>query len=144
MSMKSQFQLASNTLPPSEQIQFGGANTIRGYPEGDYSADAGAFLSIDWIFPFYLIPKDWKIPHADKPLRNQIEPLIFMDLGGGVITKKLSYERKSKFLMGVGGGLKIGFNRNVFMRIEWAERLGDRPVPGTGPGNFKISFQCEI
>ncbi len=144
MSIRSQFQLASRTLPPSEQIQFGGANTVRGYPEGDYSADAGAILNMDWIFPFYLVPKEWKLPHADKPLREQVQPVIFMDLGGGKITKKVPGGRSDKFLMGVGGGLKIQFNKYLFMRLEWAERIGDRPEIGNAASNFHISFQCEI
>lgn len=143
LSMRSQFQLASRTLPSSEQFQLGGANSIRGYPEGDYLSDSGANLNIDWIFPSYFIPKEIKLPYADRPLRNQLQPIAFLDLGGGVINKVMPGERKEKFLMGAGGGLQFNFNRNLSLRAEWAQAIGDRPTQGTGPSTFHLSFRFE-
>ena len=55
-----------------------------------------------------------------------------------------SGERETKFLMGLGGGLRVQINSNLFLRIEWAERVGDRPTQGQGPSNFHIAFQGEI
>ena len=144
MSMRVQFQNATHTLPSSEQMQFGGMNYVRGYPEGDYLADYGANLNIDWIFPMPFVPKDFKLPCSETPLRHQIEPVLFMDMGGGELKKVGSGERETKFLMGLGGGLRVQINSNLFLRIEWAERVGDRPTQGQGPSNFHIAFQGEI
>ena len=41
MSIRTQLQAASHTLASSEQFQLGGADSVRGYPEGDYLADTG-------------------------------------------------------------------------------------------------------
>lgn len=144
VSARTQFQATSNSLPSSEQFQLGGANSVRGYPEGEYVADFGAQLNVDWVFPSYIIPKDWILPGADTPLRQQLQPVVFMDLGGGKILKVGPGERKDRFLMGIGGGLKYQYNRNLFLRFEWAQRLGDRMTPGQGPSDFHMSFQFEV
>ena len=144
MTIASQFQAASHTLSSSEQFQLGGANSIRGYPEGDYLADMGGSLNLDWIFPMYLIPEKWKLPGADLPLRHQIQPVVFMDLGGGKLKKIIPGERRNKFLMGIGGGLRVHLYNKVYLRLEWAEALGDDTISGAGPSTFHITFQAEI
>lgn len=144
LSLRSQFQAASRTLPSSEQIQLGGANSIRGYPEGDYLADMGGYLSSTWVFPMYLIPETWKVFNSETPLRRQIEPVIFVDIGGGKLKKTLSGEKYDKFLVGVGGGFRINFGRRFYLRLDWAESVGDRPTGGVGPSTFNLTFQSEI
>ena len=142
--IRSQFQAASRSLPSSELFQLGGANSIRGYPEGDYLADIGGSLNLDWVFPMYLIPENWKLAGADLPLRRQIEPVVFLDMGGGKLKKVLPGERQDKFLVGIGGGLRFSFKRNFSLRLEWARHLGDRPTGGSGPSTFHLTFQSEI
>jgi hemolysin activation/secretion protein len=144
LSVKCDFQNSTHTLPSSEQMQFGGAYYDRGYPEGDYSADYGVNLNVDWVFPLFFVPKDFKLPYSDTPLCRQFQPVVFMDMGAGKLKKFGPGERETKFLMGFGGGLRVQINRNIFLRLEWAERTGDRPTQGQGPSNFHISFQGEI
>jgi hemolysin activation/secretion protein len=125
-------------------MQFGGMYYDRGYPEGDYSADYGVNLNVDWVFPFPFVPKDFKLPYSEVPLCHQFEPVIFMDMGAGKIKRPAGTERAVKFLMSVGGGLKVQINRNLFLTIYWAERIGDRPTQGQGTSNFHIAFQGEV
>ena len=143
MYIRSQFQIASQPLAPSEQLQLGGAESIRGYPEGDYLADTGAFVNFDWTFPMYIIPKSWKLPGQDTPLRYQIEPVFFVDVGGGTLNKTLPGERNSKFLAAVGGGLRVKF-KYFSLRLDWAGNVGDKPTSGSGPSTFYFTFQSEI
>jgi hemolysin activation/secretion protein len=144
LSVKCDFQNSTHTLPSSEQMQFGGAYYDRGYPEGDYTADYGINLNVDWIFPLFFVPKDFKLPYSETPLCRQIQPVVFMDIGAGKLKKFGPGERETKLLMGLGGGLRVQINRNLFLRLDWAERVGDRPTQGQGPSNFNISFQGEI
>jgi len=144
ISIRSQFQAAAETLPSAEQFQLGGANSIRGYPEGDYLCDIGAGLSVDWIFPAYLIPKSWKLPYSKTTLRKDIQPVVFLDLGGGMIEKTMPGERKQKFLMGIGGGLRVHLYNHVFVRLNWAAPIGAKPTAGTGPATFNLTVQTEI
>ena len=139
MQIRSQFQVPSHTLPTSEQIQLGGEDSVRGYPEGDYLADIGGDLDTDWYFPSYFIPASWKL--SDVTLRNAIEPFVFYDMGGGEIYKAASAERKTSFLAGTGAGIKIQIKRNMSLKLEWAVPTGDKPIRGTGPSTFDVSFQ---
>jgi hemolysin activation/secretion protein len=144
ISIRSQFLAASRTLPSSEQLQLGGANSVRGYPEGEYLADIGAVLNAEWAFRGYIFPKEYKLPHAKMSLRDQFQPVIFLDLGEGKLKRTGPGERHRMFLMGAGAGLRFQFNRNFFLRLDWAKHLTDRPTQGQGPSNFYITCQAEI
>lgn len=141
--MSSQFQAASHTLPSSEQLQLGGMTSVRGYPEGDYLADVGATLNIDWVFPSFFFPKDWKLPRSKTPLRRMIEPVAFFDMGGGGLYAVNPGERGRKFLAGAGGGLRIHIANNFFIRLEWAKAFGNEPQGGNGPSTFYMMMQSE-
>ena len=140
----STIQLSTHTLTPSEQLQIGGASSVRGYPEGDFLADSGAIINFDWLFPLYIIPKDWKLPHSETELRQQIQPVIFADFGAGRLNKELPFERRDKCLIGVGGGVRVRLYKNVYARLEWAQNIGADPTQGSGPSNFHFSIQTEI
>ena len=142
--MRSQFQTTNHTLTSTEQIQLGGANSVRGYPEGDYLADIGGTLNVDWIFPCPFIPKSCTAGRTNTELRRQIEPAIFMDLGGGKILKTDLGEKPHRFLMGLGAGVRIHLFNKATIKLEWAERIGDRMVPGSGPSSFYFTLQSEV
>ena len=144
ISIRSQFQAASHTLPSSEQLQIGGANSVRGYPEGDYLSDNGGYVSADWVMPMFFIPKDWKLAGQPTVLRHQIEPVLFADIGGGGLKKVETGELKDKFLAGIGAGLRVHFSNKYSLRLDWAKHVGDRPTAGSGPSNFYITFQSEV
>jgi len=140
----SNFQIPTAALPNSERFSLGGFYSVRGYPEGDFLADTGFTFNYDWIFPLYGVPKSWKLPYSDTPLRRQLEPVAFLDLGYGRNRKVLDGEQQDKFLMGVGGGLRFRFRNNLSVRLEWAKAVGDKPLGGAGPSTFHLSVQAEI
>ncbi len=142
--LRSLVQLASRTLPSSEQLQIGGYRTVRGYPEGEYLADQGGVISAEWIFPSYFIPKSFVLAQADQPLRSQLQPVVFLDLGGGKLKRVNSGEDANRFLMGAGAGLRYQFNRNFYLRLDWAKHLTEAPTQGQGPSNFYLTSQLEF
>jgi hypothetical protein len=91
----------------------------------------------------YFIPKEWKLPGQDAPLRYQIRPVIFLDVGGGGLLKTLPGELDRKFLAGIGGGLLVQC-KQFSVRLYWAENIGDKPTSGAGPSTFYFTFQSEI
>ena len=143
MSIRTQLQVASHALTSSEQFQLGGSDSVRGYPEGDYLADSGGVLNFDWVFPMYVIPKTWKLPGQEIPLRHQIEPVFFVDAGGGELKKVLPGESKDKFLAGIGAGVRLHF-KFFSLRLDWAKAIGDKQTSGSGPATFYFTFQSEI
>ncbi len=142
--LRSQLQVSTHSLPSSEQFQLGGMNSIRGYPEGDYLCDTGWNLNLDWTFPMYLLPKSWKLAAEKIPLRHQIEPVFFVDIGTGYIKEISEREERKKFLAGIGGGVRLRFFDKSFLRLEWAKHVGDEPVNGAGPSTFYFSFQIQL
>jgi hemolysin activation/secretion protein len=144
LSIRSHFQAASHTLTSSEQLQLGGADSIRGYPEGDYLADDGGFVNLDWYFPAYFIPEGWKMPKSGKSLRSRIEPVVFFDAGGGRLKKTLPGEKRVKTLMGIGGGLRLHLTDHIYLRLDWARDIGEKPTAGSGNSTFSLTLQCQI
>ena len=142
--LKSLFQAPSRSLPSSEQFQLGGMNSVRGYPEGDYSADIGAQLNADWVCPLAFLPEKWKVPYTGISVGKQLEVVGFTDLGGGKLKRVLPGERQEKFLMGVGGGFRIHLWNNLYVRLEWAQAVGDQPTGGSGPSRLPYGIQSEI
>ncbi|MDO8675228.1 MAG: ShlB/FhaC/HecB family hemolysin secretion/activation protein [Candidatus Omnitrophota bacterium] len=144
LSIRSHGQAASHTLTSSEQLQLGGADSIRGYPEGDYLADEGGFVNLDWYFPAYFIPEDWKMLKSGKTLRSQIEPVIFFDAGGGWLKKTLPGEKREKTLIGVGGGVRLRLTDHTYLRMDWAQAVGNKPTAGSGNSTLSLTLQCQI
>ncbi|MCM8830946.1 MAG: BamA/TamA family outer membrane protein, partial [Candidatus Omnitrophica bacterium] len=144
LTFTSNFQYSTHTLPSSEQFQLGGASSVRGYPEGDYLADIGGSVSLEWTFFPYFIPKNWKLKNHNTSLREEIQPLFFIDFGAGKIINTESNERRTKSLLGIGGGLRLRIIKNSYMRLDWAKSLLDEPTSGAGPSNFYFSFQWEL
>ncbi len=138
--VKSQFQAASHTLPTSEQMQLGGVNSVRGYPEGDFLADMGANLNVDWHFPLYFVSPSAKL--AGFNFREQLDPVLFFDMGQGRVYETTKTEIKEKFLAGVGGGFNIRIKNSALLKLQWAKAVGDKPIHGAGPSVFSVSFQC--
>jgi hemolysin activation/secretion protein len=136
----SRFQTASHTLPSSEQMQLGGVNSIRGYPEGDFLADMGASLNMNWHFPLYFVSPSFKV--AGFNIREQVDPILFFDIGEGWLFKTERTETGSKFLAGVGGGFSIHVRKNAHLKLQWAKAVGDEPIHGAGSSVFSVSFQC--
>lgn len=142
--LSSQFSAASHTLPSSEQFQIGGEDSVRGYPEGDYSADVGGTFSVEWNFPMYLFPKQWKLPKDEVSLRNRIMPYVFMDAGVGSLKKVLPGERQQKSLMSLGGGFRARLYKSIFFNADWGVPVSDDPAAGSGPSTFHFSLQMEM
>ncbi len=144
ISIRSQFLTASHTLPSSEQLQLGGLNSVRGYPEGEFLADIGVAVNFEWAFPGYIFPKGYKLPYAKMALRDQFQPVIFFDLGEGKLKKVNAGEERRRSLKGAGAGLRFQFNRNFYLRLDWAKSLGDEPTQGQGESSLYLTCQAEF
>lgn len=123
---RGQMQLTNNALPPSEQLSLGGALAVRGYPEGEFLADYGAYMTNELYIPTYFFPKDWKLPYSSEPVRKQIQGVGFFDFGGGNLRQPLVGEKDNRTLAGTGIGMRIRMFDKVYARIQWAMPTGSR------------------
>lgn len=137
-------QFPKEKLSSSEALYMGGAGTIRGYPEGDYLADAGYTLSLEYLAPSFFFPADWRLPYSKVPLRRQVELVVFLDSGYGRLRGPSEREVRSRHLAGVGGGLRVKLYRELYGRAEWAHAFGDHPLTESNRHEFHFRIQWEI
>ena len=122
--------MTNDRLPPSEQFRLGGAFSVRGYSEGEYLSDYGAFITNEIYVPSYFFPKDWKLPYAKQPLREQIQGVGFFDFGGGALRGARVGEEHNRSLAGMGLGVRMRLFDKVFARAQWATPTGSSPRNG--------------
>ncbi len=127
LALRGNLQLTPDSLAPSEQIRLGGAFSVRGYQEGEYLADYGAYLANEIYIPAYFFPANWKLPYSSKPLRKQIMGVAFYDFGGGALRRPQAGEDADRFLAGAGGGLRVELLDRVYGRFQWGAPTGSRP-----------------
>ncbi len=96
-------QLTSSDLPPVEQYQLGGENTVRGYTEGLVLGDRGYNASAEWRWPVPFLSK------ASPWLSERLQGAFFVDYGQAWLSKGnnfrvtgLNYSNTSLLSAGVG------------------------------------------
>lgn len=141
---KFETQLSPHKLIPQEEFYLGGADTVRGYPEGDYLADQGISFSFEYLVPFFFVPKDWKLPRSQIPLWRQLEMVFFYDEAYGQLRGPSSAELKQRHLIGLGGGLRVHLLDHVYARIELAHALGDEPITESDHTRLHFQIQAEV
>lgn len=141
--LRSALQLSNDPLPPSEQFRLGGAFSVRGYPEAEYLADYGGTGSAELYVPTYFFPKDWILPFAQYPLRQQIKGTAFFDFGVGQNRRTLPGEKGHRTLAGAGLGVRVHLYDRVFARLEWAFPTGSTPEDHSN-SNFYFGVSAEF
>lgn len=138
-----EFQHPSRKLPSQEALYLGGGSTVRGYPEGDYLADSGFRVTVEYLLPFLFFPKDLQLPRSTTPLRKQVEMVAFVDEAYGRLRGPSDSEAGLRHLTGVGGGLRIRLYQHLFARIEWGIAVGDHPLRAGNRHEFNFRLQAE-
>lgn len=141
-------QLSPDRLVSNEQMQVGGAFTVRGYREGLLIGDSGLVLSGEWRVPFFLFPKTWKIPKTSYVLRDNVQFVSFADYGSSWTNRPAPGVPRSEYILGVGMGLRAKLTKFIVGRVDFGFPLlrPDR-VPGINPHNhprLHFGLQSEI
>lgn len=137
-------QVSENKLMPEEQIFLGGMDTVRGYADNDYGADAGLFARAEYQIPFYIVPEDWKMPYGEKSLRESIEVFGFTDYGFGILRDPGTEEHRERNLLGVGAGFRMQFRKNLSAEFAWGVPLGDPGLIESAPSQFHFRFNADV
>lgn len=137
-------QLAHDKLVPQEQMFFGGSSSVRGYPEGDYGAEKGLLVNLEYIVPPYFIPKDLYLPYDKKPFYDRLRLIGFFDYGYGRLIGPSATESRSRNMMGVGGGFSVSLLEHLSSRFEWGVNLNDEPLSESGHSQFHFTLNADI
>lgn len=120
-------QLADANLLASEQLGFGGHDSVRGYDSRVYNADNGFIVTAELRTPstelFSRIPKL-------EPLGDRLQGLAFVDYGQGSNHTPLAGERKTGRLLSFGPGLRYTVTSHVSLRCDYGWQLLDQAETG--------------
>jgi hemolysin activation/secretion protein len=132
LASKLELQLASGPLLPSEQFVAGGAESVRGFLEGERSGDGAARFSFELSSPALLagrLPPGWRLSalaFADEAWLRSLQS------GAG------QFDQTS--LAGAGLGLRLTAPHGLSLQIDAARALtdGDLAGGGTARGDWRL------
>ncbi len=128
-------QLSQANLLSSEQLNIGGASTVRGFNESTSGGDHGFVMSGELFAPA------WKkaLPFISKtrgPL--EIRPLGFIDAGKTYVYKKDVSDQKRVALAGAGVGVRASLSTNFSLTADYAWQITDLPVKPAARSNAHL------
>ncbi|MCV2359147.1 ShlB/FhaC/HecB family hemolysin secretion/activation protein [Paucibacter sp. TC2R-5] len=111
------FQLASGPLLPSEQMSAGGADSVRGYLEGERAGDMGLHASFELRTPQYSpagVGSAWRLGG-----------LAFLDVARLTTLRAVAPQPGQYSLAGIGVGLRLSAPGGVALDLDAASALID-------------------
>jgi hemolysin activation/secretion protein len=117
--LRATLQLSNSNLTPSEQLGFGGYDTVRGYDEREVNTDEGYVFTTEVRSPPISIGQ---IFHCHE-FQDQLQFLAFWDCGEASNHDPLPGEESEIALSSVGGGLRYTINTYVSVRFDYGFQL---------------------
>ena len=114
-------QIAEGNLLPSEQLGFGGYNSIRGYDMRVVNGDSGYFFNLE----LRTDPISTGLCCGDE-----LQFLTFYDVGDSRNHTTLPFEDPSVDLNSAGVGLNYSLSQTFQARVEYGWQLNDLGFPG--------------
>jgi hemolysin activation/secretion protein len=117
--LRGTLQKSDANLAPSEQLGFGGYDSVRGYDEREVNADEGYLFSTELRTPSFGIGEIFHLPE----LRDQLQLLVFWDYGSASNHTLLPGEPTNIPLSSIGGGVRYTINTYVSVRFDYGFQL---------------------
>jgi hemolysin activation/secretion protein len=134
LGAKVEGQLASGVLLPTEQFVGGGADSVRGYLEGERSGDQALRASFEISSP------NTKLGDL---LGWRIRGLAFIE---GAVLQNLDTAAEVTRLFGLGVGARVSGPRGVSVMVDAAQALTDGDVRGggTSAGTWRANGRVSV
>lgn len=113
-------QLSEGNLLPTEQLGFGGYNSVRGYDLYSIVGDSGYFFNLEIQTPVY---------HLSKCCCDELRFHVFYDQGDAYNHTLLVGEDPSVDLKGTGLGFRYRMEPNLEVRFDYGWQLADLGLP---------------
>jgi hemolysin activation/secretion protein len=117
--LRGTLQDSDANLAPSEQLGFGGYDSIRGYDEREVNADEGYIFSTEIRSPPISLGQILKKPY----FRDQLQLLAFWDYGSAGNHRLLPGETGETPLSSVGGGVRYAISTYLSLRFDYGFQL---------------------
>jgi hemolysin activation/secretion protein len=121
--LKGTFQVSDSNLTPSEQMGFGGYDTIRGYDSGVLNTDEGYIFNVELRTPSVSFGEALGCPQ----FQDQLQFLFFWDYGSGFNHTLLPGEPSDTTLSSIGVGLRYTINTYLSLRFDYGFQLYQDP-----------------
>jgi hemolysin activation/secretion protein len=108
-------QISSDNLVTGEQMVLGGADSVRGYPTGEFLGDYGYFLSAELRTP--ILP-------GESFLNKYANWAFFIDHGAVYKHTSLPGEDERESATGIGAGFRVYIPCHFHLRFDAARRIG--------------------
>ncbi|HEY2032995.1 MAG TPA: ShlB/FhaC/HecB family hemolysin secretion/activation protein [Rhizomicrobium sp.] len=120
---KMEAQWASGVLLPSERLEAGGIETVRGYDEYASSGSEGVLMTQELRSPELKPLHDLISAHID----DQLQFDAFWDFAWLRDQKVAMGDKHSSVLSSVGGGVQYGIGRHFLARLDYGWQLRKAP-----------------
>lgn len=136
--LRGQAQFTPDGLPPIEQFQIGGANSVRGYTEGLLFGDRGYSLSTELRYP---IPG---LKYVSPWLAQRVQGAAFFDIGQAWVDQSstayipgFSHHGQQTLLMGTGLGVRAQLTRFLTGFVDFGYGI-------TQQGRVELNAQPDV
>lgn len=128
-------QVASGNLLPSEQLNLGGRNSIRGYEENEANGDYGWWISNELRTPSFSPLNMLGITEAQ---RDRLYFITFWDHGVAQIYDGLEGQDQRLELSSIGAGLRYNYSSYFSLRFDYATQLVDLGFENNDTKNHRM------
>lgn len=142
-------QFSSSSLFPAEQMQLGGAYTVRGYNEGAMLGDAGYVLSFEARSPIPFLPQMiepyyWPGKSIKIPIKDSVKFAVFYDQGLTHLVQQSTPATSQNFFNSVGAGLRISLGHHTTANIDLGIPIGPSKYDGQSPVRLHFSISTDV
>ncbi len=140
------YQFTDGRLVNSEQMSFGGADSIRGYPENDYLGDYGWITRLELRTPAFIFPREIKVPYDKKgtSLMDAIQFVYFVDFGKAYLKKPRVGEKKDRLFTSVGLGLRFELYEHLKGMVDIGFPVGNEEPSDGSDNTVHVGVQYEF
>ncbi|MFZ5806753.1 MAG: ShlB/FhaC/HecB family hemolysin secretion/activation protein [Verrucomicrobiota bacterium] len=128
------FQESDDSLLGSEQLGFGGFDSVRGYDEREVNGDTGFLMTLEVRTPPVSIAE---LFDAEKDVQDQLQFLFFWDYGQAQFDQVAAGVNDNIELSGVGPGVRYEINPYLSVRADYGFQLIDA-------GNTRYASRCHL
>lgn len=127
LTLRGYSQLTPNALPPIEQFQLGGINSVRGYTQGVLIGDKGYSVGAEWSWPIpYLsLINNWAGHHTRGVLFADYGQ-VWLDRSNRNFVSAVSNTAQNTSLLSAGVGIRAYFTQYLQGYADMAFGLLDR------------------
>jgi len=120
LSLRGLAQLASTNLLSNEQLNLGGASTVRGFGENVISGDQGFTMTAEMLSPTLRFPLKIR---KDRALPLDVRGLLFWDAGRASRKVSTPYDPYTHAISSLGTGARVSLDRYLSVTLDYGWQL---------------------